>query len=341
MTLTYRTKRRLQRIGLVSLIILIVSILVWFCWVIWLERYMVYSRDGASLDFEMKVPSSGQVAAPPSTDKTVSIYYNEGEDTVNTTTELTQMTGYYIDIDTLESGVAEAQEIVRALPGNTAVMIELKDAKGKFYYGSSLESAALATTVDTAAVDSLIKDITNEKLYAIAVLPAFRDYTYGLNHTICGLAVPQGYLWADSDYCYWLNPAHSDTINWLKMIIEELRSLGFDEVVFTDFRFPDTSEIVFSADRQQAISKAASDLVSSCATSTFAVSFKSGSSFPLPTGRSRLYVEGVGAKDVANYASGMNVTDPTINLVFMVTSFDTRYDEYSVMRPLDLYENAG
>ena len=341
MTLTYRTKRRLQRAGLITLIVTILAMLVWFFWVVWLERYMVYSREGASLDFEWQAPVSGQVAAPPSSDHQVSIYYNEGEDAVNPTTELAQITGYYIDIDTLERGLSDAQSIVSELPSGTAVMIELKDAKGKFYYGSSLTDAVMADTVDTAAVNGLIKEATESNLYTIAVLPAFRDYNYGLNHTICGLAVPQGYLWADSDYCYWLNPTHADTINWLKQIIEELRDLGFSEVVFTDFRIPDTNEILFDANRTDAITSAAANLVTACTTSTFAVSFKSTTSFPLPAGRSRLYLEGVGAKDAATVAEQSGLENPAINLVYLVTSFDTRYEEFSVLRPIDIYENAG
>ena len=340
MTLTYRTKRRLQRAGLIALIVAIVSMLVWFFWVVWLERYMVYSREGASLDFEWQAPASGQVAAPPSEDHNVSIYYNEGEDAVNPTTELAQITGYYIDIDTLERGMTDAQKVVSELPAGTALMIELKDAKGKFYYTSSLEDAIPAETVDIAAVDGLIKEATEGSLYTIAVLPAFRDYNYGLNHTVCGLAVPQGYLWADSDYCYWLNPTHPDTLNWLKQIIEELRGMGFSEVVFTDFRIPDTNEILFESNRADAITGAASNLVTACTTPTFAVSFKSTTSFSLPAGRSRLYLEGVGAKDAATVAEQSGLENPAINLVYLVTSFDTRYEEFSVLRPIDIYENA-
>lgn len=342
MTLTYRTKRRLQRTGLVALIVLIVSALIWFCWVIWLERYMVYSRDGASLNFELSNPGTGELAAPPSVDKEVTIYYNEGDDAVNATTELAQITGYYIDISTLEKDLETARETVDSLPAGAAVMIELKDAKGKFYYGSSLEDASLSSSVDTAAVDSLIANITADH-YAIAMIPAFRDYTYGLNHDTCGLPVTNGgYLWADSDYCYWLNPTNTNTMNWLKQIIEELRRLGFDEVVFSDFRFPDTNEILFNGNRTEAITAAAADLVTSCTTTTFAVSFKSSSTaFPLPQGRSRLYLEGVSAKDAAAVASAAGVTDSAINLVFLSSTFDTRLDPYSVLRPLDTYADAG
>ena len=49
MNLTYRTKRRLYRAALIGGIVLLVIILVGFCWVIWLERYVVYTREGATL----------------------------------------------------------------------------------------------------------------------------------------------------------------------------------------------------------------------------------------------------------------------------------------------------
>ena len=60
MNLTYRTKRRLYRAGLIGGIVLLVVILIGFCWVIWLERYVVYTRDGATLNFDVtNTPSAG------------------------------------------------------------------------------------------------------------------------------------------------------------------------------------------------------------------------------------------------------------------------------------------
>ena len=66
MNLTYRTKRRLYRAALIGGIVLLVIILVGFCWVIWLERYVVYTREGATLNFDLaNTPSAGQLAMPP------------------------------------------------------------------------------------------------------------------------------------------------------------------------------------------------------------------------------------------------------------------------------------
>ena len=337
MTLTYRTKRKLQRAGLVALVLLLVGILVWFCWVIWLERYVVYTADGASIDFEISDDvGQGQLAAPPSADETVSIYYNEGANAINASTDLAQLSGYYIDAEILQTDLAGARDIVATLPSGSAVMIDVKSPKGSFYYTSSLSDAIQNSTVSSTAVDSLITDVTSRNLYAIAVVPAFRDYNYGLNHVSCGLAVPKGYLWADDDYCYWLDPTDAGTISWLKSIIEELRDLGFDEVVFTNFCFPNTDSIVFNGDRIEAINKAASNLVTACATNNLAVSFMtSDASFVLPEGRSRLYLENVGAKGVDSVAATTAVTDPAVNLVFMATTNDTRFDAYSVIRPIN------
>lgn len=336
MTLTYRTKRKLQRFGLVALVLLLVSILVWFCWVIWAERYVVYTREGATLNFDLSDDvGQGSIAAPPSAEETISIYYNEGDNAVNASTDLTQISGYYIDADTLQNDLNNARDIVAALPSGTAVMVDLKSPKGSFYYTSSLSDAVQNTGVNNTAVDNLITDITSRNLYAIAVIPAFRDYSYGLNHVSSGLAVLKGYLWADEDYCYWLDPTDAGTVNWLKSIIEELRDLGFDEVVFTNFCFPSTDSIVFSGDKVEAINKTANTLVTACASDSFAISFMtSDASFVLPAGRSRLYLENVGAKSVESVASTTVVTDPAVNLVFMANTSDTRFDAYSVIRPI-------
>ena len=335
MSLTFTTKRKLQRIGFAALALLMVGILVWFCWVIWLERYVVYTDDGATLNFELEDPGTGNLAAPPSADETVSIFYNEGENAIDANAELGQITGYYIDSETLQTDIAGTRELIASLSSGTAVMMEVKSIKGSFYYSSELSDAVMASNMDTVAVDSLIEDMNSRNLYTIASVPAFRDWNYGLNHVSSGLPLPQGYLWVDSQGCYWLDPTDSGTMNWLYSIAEELRDLGFDEVVFTDFCFPETDKIVFKADKAEAIKTAAANLVKTCAKTDFAVSFvTTDMTFALPEGRCRMYMQNVGAKDLGSIIAQVTVPDPTINLVFLSTTNDTRFNDYSVLRPI-------
>lgn len=342
MSLTYRTKRRLYRAGLIGAILLLVVILVGFCWVIWLERYIVYTRDGATLNFDLvDTPSAGQLAMPPSVGETVPIYVNEGLDAIDLERELQKLQGFYIDGDMLQNDVAAVREMAAKLPSGAAVMVELKSIWGQFNYSSAVSDATHSNRVDILQVDKLITDITSRNLYTVALVPAFRDRYFFLkdnSNTSMGLAVKRkGYLWQDNDNCYWFDPTDTDTLNWMKEIVTELKSLGFDEVVFSEFRIPETDSIVFNEDRTEAIKKAAQSLVNACSTESFTVSFMVGdSTFPMPEGRCRLYLENVGPKNVASVVAKLNMVTPDARLVFICNTNDTRYDEYGVMRPISM-----
>ena len=79
MHIPYHTRRRLERLGAAFLLILTLAILIWLCWVVWLERYVVYTRDGAQINLELdpQLPV-GQVALPPDEAGFIDIFYNEG-----------------------------------------------------------------------------------------------------------------------------------------------------------------------------------------------------------------------------------------------------------------------
>ena len=336
--MTYRTRRRLNRLGVFLGYLSLAALIVLICWFIWLERFVVYTADGAKLQFDYESPPGiAQVAVAPE-ETTVAIHYNEGDDFVSTSTELGQIRGYYATTNVLGRGVDGVAAIIQNLPAGSAVMLDVKSGFGTFYYSSTIDEALLTDQVDINKMDTLIRELAGQDIYLIARVPAFRDRNYGLNHTVYGLPVASGgYLWADSENCYWLNPVSNGTLSWLITIATELKELGFDEVVFTDFKFPDTDNILFqsSMGRQEALESAAQTLVSACATSKFCVSFETSNPlFQLPEGRSRLYLTGISANQAAEAAENANVTDPTINLVFLTNTNDTRFDEFGAMRPL-------
>lgn len=334
MIFSYRTRQVLKNTAIILLAVIMVAMLVLGCWFVWLDRYVVYTRDGVRLDFSLSGFGPGELAVCPEPEDPVSIYYNEGDNTINTSTELTQMIGYYVDSSALEKDIDTVYEQIRKLPSGTAVMVDVKNIYGNFYYSSNV-SDRRNSAIDTDAMDKLIALMETNGLYAIAKIPALRDYYYGLHHVPDGLPLPGGYLWMDEDYCYWLNPASEGTMTYLAQTILELRGLGFDEVVLCDFYFPDHNKIVFNGDKAEAIATAAKTLVTACSTERFAVSFVGReAAFPLPEGRSRLYMEGVAAAGAAGVAQQTGLADPTVNLVFLTDVHDTRFDAYSVLRPL-------
>ena len=337
MNIPYRTRLRLQRIGVVALFVLLMLVLAWFCWVLWLERYVIYTDDGAVIDFEISSERlSGVEAKPPVSDHTVDIYFNEGENAIETQTELTQMAGYFITIDDLVKDMSGIREKLLSLPTGTPVMMDMKNRYGYFYYPSELEGVQFPSSVSVDAVADMIKELQMRGLYLIAKVPAYRDYLFGLNNVSCGLPVKGGYLWMEpGTNCYWLNPASEGTMTYLMQQILEIKSKGFDEVILGDFRFPDTNAIVFNSSRREALQTAAAKLVETCGTDRFAISFcVSDPAVALPAGRCRMYLEGVSAADAKIMAEQTLLTDLPIRLAFITDLKDTRFDEYGVLRPL-------
>ncbi len=332
----YRVRRTAKRLSIAVMAVLLIVALVLLCWLLWLNRYVVYTRDGVRLDFSLSLKfPEGQLAQPPEPGETVDIYYNEGENEVEPeSTELTQLAGVYITGEMLASDFSAVESQLRKLPAGTPVMVDVKNIRGDFYYSSTLGKNS--QSIDPASMDALIATARQKDLYLIARAASLRDYWFGLENVNCGIFNPNRMsLWMDADRCYWLNPNTEGTLTYLVQIITELRSLGFDEVVLSDFRFPDTDAIYFEGDRDEAINATAKSLVNICSTDTFAVSFANNSeTFALPEGRSRLFLENISAADAALLAQQSGLADPNIRLVFLTDLMDTRFEEYGVLRPI-------
>ncbi|MBE6960425.1 MAG: hypothetical protein E7448_06860 [Ruminococcaceae bacterium] len=334
----FRSRQAAGRLFSSLLVFLLVLAIAIVCWGLWLNRYIVYTRSGAVLDFgiDLSFPEA-KPADPPAPGPTVDIYYNEGDNAITpVTSELKQLTGYHVTEAMLQGDIAAISRQIQLLPSGTPIMLDVKNIRGDFLYNSS--QGYQSENVDRDALEAMIATLRSKGYYLIARLPAFRDYRYGLANVNDGLFnLNQMSLWMDADRCYWLNPERDGTLTYLLQIIAEIKNLGFDEVVFYDFRFPDTDKIYFTGDKAAAIENIASVLVKTCATEKFAVSFVSTvANFPLPEGRTRLYFQGIAAADAANLAGQTGVDNPAVKLVFLTDLMDTRFDSYGVLRPLPM-----
>lgn len=338
MIIPYRTRQLLRNLGIAGMILLLFGIALWLVWLLWLDRFVVYTRDGAKLDFSQSVEQlSGQVATPPDKDLTVSIYYNEGDNALNISTELTQLTGYYIDCEMLQTDISGVLSMVKKLPADTPVLIEMKDIQGRFSYASSM--GFVNNKIDAGGMEELLKYLTGADLYVIAKIPAFRDFYYfdGDKNLDNGLVSTKGaYLWRDEEGCYWLDPSKEGTLTYLIQIMSELKAKGFDEVVFSDFSIPSTENVRFKKDKTETLNAAAKSLLSAGGNDRFAVSFMAAKpgDFTLPEGRTRLYLGGASAGDAKVMAEQSGLEDTAVKLVFLTENNDTRFDVYGVLRPI-------
>ncbi len=344
MSIPYRTRRNLRRILVTVLVLTIFLTLALLCWLLWLNRYVIYYRDGARLDFDLPVQyGPGETPVEPES-RPPFVLHDPMEDSDDpdgpAVLPLQQLNGFYVTLTDLTENFESVQQQLAALPDGSTVMLELKDAGSYVYYTSDVASEK--RDFDTDLVDLLIQDLQERNFYVIARIPAFqeRDYIledergrfdYGLEHS------SGGSLWWDSaNKCYWLDPTSDGTMTYLIQLVTELRSKGFDEVVFSDFRFPDTDSIRFEGDRQAALVEAASTLVKTCSTDSFCISFtREAPDLELPEGRTRLYLTGVVAADADTAAEAAGMEDPAAQVVFLTDMSDTRYEVFSVLRPLE------
>ena len=343
MSIPYRHQRALSRLGTVLLILLLVFIVVWLCWVIWLQRYVVYTSDGAALDFNhSSYDSYGKEAVAPVAAQNVSIYYNEGADAINTSKDMEQIHGYYITSDMFQNDMDNVMLQVERLPAGTAVMIDMKGSYGSFYYASNLPDAVQSASTNIEAVAKLVEKLQSKGFYTIAKISAFRDYNYGLNHVSSGLyLLNRAGLWMDSDGMYWLNPTNATTTNWITDVVLELKKLGFNEVMLDNFCFPNSDKYIFNDDKPAALAQAAQTLMSTCGSEDFVLSFGvQDPTFSLPEGRCRMYLSNVGAAAINQNANLVTFEDPQIHLVFLTEIADTRYNDYSVLRSLYVSEEV-
>ena len=135
---------------------------------------------------------------------------------------------------------------------------------------------------------------------------------------------------------YTQSPVH--TVDKYVEMCKELKNMGFHEVVLSNFQFPNSDKYIYDKDKTEALQNAMRNLLTSTASDkgTFTLSFGTNDpSLTLPEGaRSRIYLQGIDAKDVDTAVEKTTVPDRSAQIVFLATTNDTRFDKYSVLRPL-------
>lgn len=343
MNIPYRYRRILNRVGTLALILVLLFVVTWVCWVVWLQRYVIYTSDGATLDFnQSSYDVIGEEAVKPKAEANISIFYNEGADAINTSNDMTLLNGYYITSEMFQTDFDNVMLQIERLPAGTAVMIDMKGAYGSFFYASNLGDAIQSASTNIEQVATLVAKLHSKGFYTIARVSAFRDRNFGENHVTSGLyMLSRAGLWMDDGGMYWLDPTSATTTSWISSVVLELKEMGFNEVVLDNFYFPNSTQYIFNGDKVAALESAATTILSSCASSNFVISFcTNDATFRLPEGRCRLYVSGVNASGISTTASQVTFEDKEIGLVFLSESADTRYDEYSVLRSLYMAEEV-
>ena len=189
MIFSYRTRRFLGKLFRFFMIVCIIAAIGLLCWLLWLQRFVVYTSEGVKLDFSLGQILQGQVAVPPPPGPDVQIQYGPDKEEDKQEPSATQLLkGYYIPEEALYDNIHGLIEKLQKLPAGTPILLDVKNYRGYFYYSTTVGSQTYGK-VNIAAMDELIEHLKISDLYAVARLPAFRDFNYGLNHVYLCLAV--------------------------------------------------------------------------------------------------------------------------------------------------------
>ncbi len=330
--LSFRSKQRLRKLLIAAAITAVVLVAAAICLVVYLERYIVYTADGAHLDFSgTHASDTAPDTLEPLPDAPLEIL--DGSES-SESSGLTRLSGLYVTVDMLSDPDA-VLAAVDAQAGQTAVLLDLKSIYGNFYYNTTLTGAGISSAVDAAAVDSLLTQLAGRSdVYRIARIPAFRDSAYALANQACGLPLASGALWMDEENCYWLDPGNELVLSYLSSIVRELRDLGFDEVVFSDFTFPNSANIQYDGDRSTALLEAAARLQANVTADGLVFSLETTDP-ALAAYATRVYCVTDDGADVADVSSALSsvYSDLPASLVFLTASRDTRFSQYGLLQP--------
>lgn len=336
---SYQNKRRIKTILLGCVILAAVYLLFCLCRFIYLQRYLVYTGTEVVLDYEQDIDSQVAQEIPVWQEAPVEIITEDPVAQVSAQADqpLQPISGTYIttqmllDMEQVSHALAALQEYPET------IMLELKSIYGNFYYSSSTPGA-VTSSADIAAVDELIRQLSSRNgLYLIARISSLSDTNFALANQSCGLPLRSGALWMSDRGCYWLDPMDETVQDYLVAIASELSRMGFHEVVFDDFRIPDSKNIIYSGDvpREEAAAAAAEAIREKLAGVPIRVSFNSADP-NVAAHTDRVYLVTEDGSSVSGLVSGVseNIEDPAAQIVFLTPSRDTRFDDYSILRPL-------
>lgn len=338
---SYRNKHIMKRVLLILLAVLLAVLAFVIGRFLYVQRFIVYSDGDAHLDYNQKLSPTGKTAQTPDPDAyPFDTVVETAAPADGEAAAVPAVHGYWITTSMLAKSVDDVRAALAAADDYDAVIVDVKSVYGNFYYSTKLSGASVATDgVDAAAIDALIAELTAKQgLTVIARVPAFSDSNYALAHQPDGLPLSNGALWTDENGCYWLNPYSNDVQGYLSSIGIELSKLGFDEVLFDNFYFPESDRIVWSLQdvtTQAAVADAAKNIAADLAGYGIRVDF--GSSDPAVAayaGRIAVATDDASAVDglVSSMADALQT--PASQIVFLTNSRDTRFSAGCVFRPL-------
>ncbi len=120
-----------------------------------------------------------------------------------------------------------------------------KDSTGKFYYATENKDAVYGSEVETAKTNTpYLTELIAGETDCIAMLSVLADPLYTSYYvTASALMSNRGYGYKDDNGMVWLDPGKEDAQEWVLSLVVELIAMGVDELLLTEFHYPQTGDL--------------------------------------------------------------------------------------------------
>ena len=245
----YSRETRVKRgIGIVVLVAAVLAA-AWFAaphvldWATHTWYTVVRDRDLSASSAVSESASSGAQSTAASEPAASSVPEKEPEPEVKGTDIVTGLWAE-VDVTTLtdEAAIRAAARQLKQ-QGADYALVTLKDAAGTVYYASGVAAAAQSITenpVDAANIAAILRE---EGIIPAAQLAAFTDPVSVYTDRSMGVHYDGNRLWLDNVSAAkggkaWMNPFAASAVQFVGDLIEEVRSMGYEQVVLTGVQFP-------------------------------------------------------------------------------------------------------
>jgi len=240
----YRGRRTATDILKLIAVILGVLVVLAVAGVLYLQKYVVYTDEGAKLELppflqvlrgEDREDPGASASLPDPGDLSIDIQPAGSQSEPQPPVE-TEPAGFALalPVSAVLDGTA-AGKLAEA--GADALVLEMKSQDGKLAWLSNERIAGRARVNGTQAVNDALKQWNAGEVYTIARVCCYRDDSAPYYHNSLALRRGNG-NWKDELGLRWLSPAKEQNRAYIAGLCGELAAMGFDEIVLEQFHFP-------------------------------------------------------------------------------------------------------
>ena len=247
----YSRETRIRRV--IGIVVLVAAVLAaaWFAaphvldWATHTWYTVVKDRDLEAESASRAAASSQAAASAAASEAASSAASSEPEPEALDGKAITGGSWAEVDASTLtsEDAIRTAAQQLKAAGADYGV-VTFKDADGNVYYASGVAAAANGIVADPLDAANIAAIFREEGVIPVAQIAAFKDPVSPRTDRTMAIHYNGDALWLDAQKNGnpWLNPYSAAAVQYVGDLVDELRGMGFEQVVLTNVQFPKLSK---------------------------------------------------------------------------------------------------